>query len=109
MMKAILHIDEAERWTQVLNNAMNLVEHQSIEDIEILANGSAIELLIQGSPYADQFSDFVHKGGRLCVCQQSMKRYTLSQEQMLPFLEPVPFGVIEILEREKEGFGYIKP
>jgi intracellular sulfur oxidation DsrE/DsrF family protein len=37
-----------------------------------------------------------------------MKRYNVAKTQLLPGVETVPDGIIEIIDRQREGWGYIK-
>ncbi len=42
------------------------------------------------------------------VCQATMKRHGLTQEDLLPGVGSVPDGILEIVQKQSEGWGYIK-
>lgn len=42
------------------------------------------------------------------VCASTMKRYNVDKTQLLPNIVVVPDAIIEIVTKQKEGWGYIK-
>jgi len=42
------------------------------------------------------------------VCQGTMKRHKISDNQLIPGLKQVPDGILEIITKQAEGWGYIK-
>jgi uncharacterized protein len=42
------------------------------------------------------------------VCQGTMKRMEVSEDQLIPGLKQVPDGILEIITKQGEGWGYIK-
>ncbi|VAV83826.1 hypothetical protein MNBD_BACTEROID02-1726 [hydrothermal vent metagenome] len=42
------------------------------------------------------------------VCQGTMKRHKISDDQLIPGLKQVPDGILEIITKQAEGWGYIK-
>lgn len=42
------------------------------------------------------------------VCEMALKRYQLTKSDLLPGVETVPDGIAEIVQRQTEGWGYIK-
>ena len=42
------------------------------------------------------------------VCEQTMKRYNVSESQLLYGVQIVPDGILEIVQKQAEGWGYIK-
>lgn len=42
------------------------------------------------------------------VCAETMKRYKVTKDQLFNGVEVVPDGIMEIVEKEGEGWGYIK-
>lgn len=49
-----------------------------------------------------------NKNVRFRVCEQAMKRQQVDKSQLLPGVQTVPDGIYEIIQREAEGWGYIK-
>ena len=42
------------------------------------------------------------------VCEIAMKRHQITKSDLLPGVETVPDGIAEIVQRQTEGWGYIK-
>ena len=42
------------------------------------------------------------------VCQETMKRYKVEKTQLFSGVDTVPDGIVEIVDRQGEGWGYIK-
>ena len=42
------------------------------------------------------------------VCEVALKNQGISKEQLLPGIEIVPDGIYEIIQKQREGWGYIK-
>ena len=42
------------------------------------------------------------------VCSETMQRYKVDKSQLLPGVDVVPDGIVEIVEKQGEGWGYIK-
>ena len=42
------------------------------------------------------------------VCEQAMKRHNIDKSQLLPGIVMVPDGIMEIVMKQGEGWGYIK-
>jgi len=42
------------------------------------------------------------------VCQGSMKRHKIDTSELIPGVASVPDGVLEIVEKQSQGCGYIK-
>lgn len=42
------------------------------------------------------------------ICEGTMKRYQVDTSQLIPGVTTVPDGILEIIKRQAEGWGYIK-
>ena len=42
------------------------------------------------------------------ACQGTMKRHKITDDQLIPGLTQVPDGILEIINKQAEGWGYIK-
>lgn len=42
------------------------------------------------------------------VCEGAMKNQQIQKDQLLPGVLTVPDGILELVEKQKEGWGYIK-
>ena len=42
------------------------------------------------------------------ICEGTMKRHNVDASQLIPGVSTVPDGILEIIQRQAEGWGYIK-
>lgn len=42
------------------------------------------------------------------ICEGTMKRYQVDASQLIPGVTTVPDGILQIIKRQAEGWGYIK-
>lgn len=110
-MKVLLHIDDDVRWTQMMNNALNLLDYDDESMFEIVANGSAVKSLLKETPLPIQqrIIEFIDRGGKVCACHHSLERLSKTNEDVLEGIDIVPFGIVEVVQRQEDGFSYVKP
>lgn len=109
--KALFHIDEKEKWSLLLINVRNLLLSCEKEDleIEVMANADAVEAYTEDFELSNVMRKQNAKGIRFVACDNAIKAHNMKREEILDFVELVPVGVLEIVERQQEGFAYIKP
>lgn len=76
--------------------------------IEIVANGMGIGMLKYNSPEAKEVAAVLSLGVKVLACGETMKALMLEKEDMLPNIGYVPGGLIEVLDRQREGWQYVK-
>lgn len=111
-IKAIFHIDENEKWTLLIGNVRNLYKgiHDQEYEIEILANSVAVEMFkADNSVHKRDFEELNKLGIRMCACNNSLIGMNIQRSELLPFVNVVPIGVKELIEKQLDGFAYIKP
>lgn len=116
-MKIVLHIDDKERWKNVKSNLDNLIKAQHDKNldlcVEVVANGNAVLNLKKDESVLSDVD--IQRGFDLkptfsiSACHNSMNRFGLNEEDIHPFINIVPAGILEIAKREEEGYSYIKP
>jgi hypothetical protein len=97
-------------WNQTLNNALALTKNAGKDNVElrVVANGAGIGMLKDNSPSAKLVAAAMAQGVKVLACGETMKALLLEKEDMLPNIGYVPGGIIEILDRQIEGWRYIK-
>ncbi len=111
-IKAIFHIDETEKWKLAIGNVRNLLKGLENEpfDLEILANSAAVaEYRRAGGAYSTELKELSDAGVRLCACRNALNGLSITPEELLDFVEVVPIGVKELIEKQLAGFAYVKP
>jgi uncharacterized protein len=76
---------------------------------EIVVYGPGIGMLKSGSPVAQRVADALGKNVKVVACENTMKAMKLSYDDMLPKIGYVPAGVVELIQRQADGYAYIKP
>ncbi|MGB7597160.1 MAG: DsrE family protein [Gallionella sp.] len=102
---------DAGKWNLALNNANNVQQAIGADkvDIEIVTYGPGIGMLKMDSPIANRIDQSKKAGIAIVACQNTMRHMKLTDADMLPNTTYVPSGVVEILKKENEGYGYIRP
>lgn len=101
---------EPRGWHQTLNNAIALTKNAGPGnvEIEIVANGMGIGMLKFNSPEAREVAAVLGMGIKVLACGETMKALMLEKDDMLPNIGFVPGGLIEVLDRQRDGWSYIK-
>lgn len=111
--KVVLQVSDNDegKWNLALNNARNLQAELGKDkiDIEIVVYGPGIGMLKGESTVGNRVADAGSAGVRVVACENTMKAQKLSKDDMLASIGYVPAGVIEIMERQRQGWAYIRP
>ena len=101
---------EPRGWHQTLNNAMALTKNagRANVQIEIVAIGAGIGVLKYNSPEAKSVDAVLGMGVKVLACGETMKALMLEKDDMLPNIGYVPGGLIEVLDRQRDGWAYVK-
>jgi uncharacterized protein len=77
---------------------------------EVVVYGGALPMFVKNQSTVARSIQALegNKNVSFKVCEVTMKRYNVTQAQLLPNIEPVPDAIIEIVTRQGEGWGYIK-
>lgn len=110
--RVVMQVSNAEPrgWHQALSNALALTKNagRANVQIEIVANGAGIGMLKFNSPEAKVVAAALGAGVKVIACGETMKALMLEKDDMLPDIGYVPGGLIEVLDRQRDGWQYIK-
>jgi intracellular sulfur oxidation DsrE/DsrF family protein len=103
--------NDPAKWNLALNNAANTVKQlgQGAVSAEIVAFGPGINMLKFDSVVGERVHAAVAAGIRVIACQNTMAAMKLSREDMLGEIGYAPSGVVELIERQQQGYAYIRP
>ena len=116
--RVIFHIDKRSKWKLLLGNVENLLQaadsHEDCQSItvEVLANSEAV---LEYAPargagsYSAQMAGLHQRGVTFAACRNAMKGNGLTETDLEDFVVAVPAGVMELVKRQAQGYGYIKP
>ncbi len=100
--------------TLVLNVAGNLLRHygQDRVDIEIVAFGPGLRLLLADNVNGERIQGLVDQGVRFSACSNTIRAFTRKlghEPELNPHARRVPAGVVRILDLIDRGHVLIKP
>lgn len=113
--KVIFHIDELNKWNLTLKNVSNLLDAIDGENfnIEVLANSEAVKEYILNKEVElntmELMKNLSDRGIKFIACNNALKAFNIKQEDLINFVHIVPVGVLELVKKQTEGYGYIKP
>ena len=102
---------DAAKWNLALNNAKNLQADLGAGnvDIEIVAYGPGIGMLKSDSAVGTRVGEALASGVKVVACENTMRGQKLTKPDMLPDVGYVSAGVVEIMQKQQQGWAYIRP
>jgi intracellular sulfur oxidation DsrE/DsrF family protein len=111
--KVVLQMSDgdAAKWNLALNNAKNLQTDLGAAnvDIEIVAYGPGIGMLKADSVVGNRVDEALKSGVKVLACENTMRGQKLTKPDMLGGIGYVSAGVVEIMEKQQQGWAYIRP
>ncbi len=111
-IKAIFHVDELEKWNLLITNVENLLKGIDIKDsqVEIVANSKAV-MRYRKDFESDNtgLEELEKKGISVIACNNALNSLKIEKEMLCPYVKVVPIGVKEIIEKQLDGYAYVKP
>jgi uncharacterized protein len=111
--KAVFQVSDADpqKWNLTLNNVKNVADDlgQDAVELEIVVYGPGIGMLKSGSAVGKRIADALKIGVKVVACENTMKAQKLVHADMLPDIGYVPAGVVELMNKQHEGYAYIRP
>jgi intracellular sulfur oxidation DsrE/DsrF family protein len=111
--RVVLQVSDADsaKWNLALNNAKNIQTDlgASSVDVEIVAYGPGIAMLKADSVVGNRIDEALTAGVKVFACENTMRAQKLNQADMLGKIGYVPAGVVEIMQRQQQGWAYIRP
>lgn len=109
--KLVIQVSDSDPayWNLALNNAKNVQKDLKGAVIEIVAYGPGIGMLKADSVVANRISEMADSGIKMVACGNTMRGQKLTKEDMNASTSYVQAGVVEIMDRQMEGYSYIRP
>jgi intracellular sulfur oxidation DsrE/DsrF family protein len=111
--RVLIQVSDADpgKWNLALNNARNLQTDlgSANVDIEIVAYGPGIGMLKLDSPVANRIGEAKDAGVKVLACENTMSAQKLTHADMLGEIGYVAAGVVEIMQKQQEGWAYLRP
>lgn len=91
------------------NQLKNLRKHWPDAQIEVVAYNQGIDFLMtKRTRHHDIIADLKKAGVRFVVCQNTMNQRNIKANELIQEAEIVPAGIAEIVEKQEQGWSYIK-
>jgi len=111
--RVIMQVSDNEpvKWNLALNNARNLQADlgASNVEIEIVAYGPGIGMLKSDSVVGNRIGEALGSGVKVAACENTMRGQKLQKADMLGGISYVGAGVVEIMQRQQQGWAYLRP
>ncbi len=109
--KLVIQVSDSDPayWNLALNNAKNVQKDLKGAVIEIVAYGPGIGMLKADSVVANRISEMADSGIKIVACGNTMRGQKLTKEDMNSKIGYVQAGVVEIMDRQADGYSYIRP
>ena len=111
--RMVMQVSDADpaRWNLALNNLHNVQNELGRDNVEleVVAYGPGIDMLKMDSPVGNRVAEAVKGGIRVVACENTMHGKKLTKGDMLPTIGYVRAGVVELMEKQREGYAYIRP
>ncbi len=110
----LVHVDlpDATRMGIAISNITfyNIALKGQDYTVIVLANAGAVQFMQHtNNPHANSMAELNAVGVSFRVCQNALNKAGLTKEDLLDFVQIVPAGIVEIVDRQRDGFAYIKP
>ncbi|MEJ5209862.1 MAG: DsrE family protein [Burkholderiales bacterium] len=103
--------NDPAKWNLALNNAKNVQKDLGADkaEVEIVAYGPGLNMLKAESEVANRIQDALKDGVKVVACGNTMKGMKVQKEDLVPGVAVVKAGVLEIGEKQRAGWTYIRP
>ena len=109
----VIQVSEADpaKWEMALINARNVRRAYGKKpiDVEIVAYGPGLRMLRNDSSVAGKLDEAFKNGVKLKACHNTMNMTHTTRDELSPDVDIVPAGVVEIMERQHDGYAYVRP
>ena len=94
----------------VIRHVSGMVSSYPDSKFEVVIYGGALAMVVQEKSCVAKDVQQLKGNANVSfvVCEATMKRAGVTKEQLIPGVKTVPDAIIEIVNRQGEGWGYIK-
>ena len=109
----VIQVSEADpaKWNMALINASNVRKAYGDKGVavEIVAYGPGLKMLRKDSAVAAGLEAAKKSGVKLLACGNTMTMTHTTRDELNRVVDIVPAGIVEIMERQQEGYAYVRP
>jgi intracellular sulfur oxidation DsrE/DsrF family protein len=103
--------DNPRTWNQALNVVRNIQAAYGKDkvDVEVVVFGYGSGMLKFDSPLSNRIDETLGEGAAVLMCENTMLGQKLSRADMHPKIGYVKAGVVEIIEKSRQGWAVVRP
>ena len=105
-----LSSSDTSDYSSVIRQFNNILREAPDTELEVVCHGKAIYMMVKDSTaFEARMKDLKGKAKvYFKVCNNSMKRYGVTAAQLVPLAEVVPVSILELSEKQQQGWSYIR-
>lgn len=94
----------------VMRHVSEMAKAYPQSSFEVVVYGNAMPMLVKGKSTVAKAIQKLETNSNVSfkVCEMTMARYKVDKSQLFANVTPVPDGILEIVNKQTEGWGYIK-
>jgi uncharacterized protein len=113
--RVVMHLNSGDEKVQraALNNIKNLYNEFGPQNliVELVVHGAGLPLLLKnGTTFADELADLKRTYGvNYTACSNTMKTMKVTREDLIGDVGDTVPAMVRLMERQEQGWAYIKP
>ena len=109
-MKVVIHVGNASQWDTAVKNSNNLKAVEADAVIEIVVNAGGVTLFRKpDAPLLEQMSSLAAIDTPVKLCRNALVADDIQESSLPDGAQVVPAGIVELIQRQEEGYAYISP
>jgi hypothetical protein len=77
--------------------------------VEVVVHNKGISMLhAQKTTLANELQSLKDRGVMFVACEQTLKQQKIEKSEILPLSGFVPRGLVEVIQKQEQGWAYIK-
>lgn len=109
--QVVMQVTQADSATQfaIIGQIKNIKNALPNAEIEVVCHSQGLPLLITGQTMvAQQIEGLVNQNVNFAACENTMEKYKVTKQDLLPKVTTVPSGMAEIILKQEAGWIYVK-
>ncbi|MGQ9557362.1 MAG: DsrE family protein [Desulfurispora sp.] len=109
--RVVFHVSDGQLWPRALKNITNFLREvgDAAAQVEVVANAAAVTGYFMDGEELGQMVQLAERGVVFKACRNALKEHALENSALPPFVQVVPAGVAELVQKQAAGYAYIKP
>lgn len=104
-----LATDEIKEHGSLTRQLNNVLAYWPDAKIEVVVHSAALEFMMkEKSSVKTEVEKLIETGVTFAVCRNTMKRKNVDEGEIISGATFVPVGIAELVEKQEQGYSYIK-